>query len=406
MNRKFVNSKRLILSGLILTIVVLYGNFSGHFRMATASLSSTFKKTQPSSFQALSKAAQGQVEIIAKLSERPGNLAITPDGRIIMSLHPFGKPKNRVVELLPDGSTKPFPNAQWSQAPDANGQGVDAVIGLESDKNGVVWMLDKGGVNGSKPKLVAWDTRQNKLARIISIPEPAFQPNSFMQDLAVDLDNQAIYIADMSRGDLVGVSNPAIIVVDLKTGASRRALENHQSLQPEKANFLIDNQAQTVSDGKGGWVKPDLGLNPITIDPKNEWVYYGAMNSRSLYRIRTKDLINSSLSPSQMGAKVERYGEKAVSDGIAADGAGNVYITDVNQNAIGVTSSNGQYRVLYQDNAVLNWADGMSYGPDGYFYVTVNQLHRHAALNGGRDVSKPPYQIVRFKPLSPSAIGR
>jgi hypothetical protein len=52
------------------------------------------------------------------------------------------------------------------------------------------------------------------------------------------------------------------------------------------------------------------------------------------------------------------------------------------------------------------WPDGFSYGPDGYFYVTVNQLHRSAVLNAGEETSEPPFLVMRFRPLAPSAIGR
>jgi sugar lactone lactonase YvrE len=355
-------------------------------------------------FRTLTTLAENQVEVVATLPDRPGNLAVTPDGRIILSLHPFGQPKYKVVELLQDGSTQPFPSPEWEQSPDANGIGFDEVIGIEADRNGVVWMLDKG-VNGSIPRLIAWDTQKDALVQIIPIPTPAFKPNSFMQDLAIDLDHQAVYIADMSRGDLVGVSDPAIVVVDLKTGTTRRALENHPSLQADGANFFIDGKAQTVSNDEGEQVRLALGLNPITIDSKNEWVYYGAMNGRSLYRIGTGDLRNPNLSPQQIAMRVERYGQKTACDGISIDNAGNVYVTDVNANAIGVTTPGGNYRVLYQDSR-LSWVDGLSYAPDGYFYATVNQLHRHPVLNGGQDASKPPYLIVRFKPIAPGTVGR
>jgi DNA-binding beta-propeller fold protein YncE len=388
-------------SGIIINRVAANQNMNTELQFADSNNQFT---SQPSRFRSLSKIAKNQVEIVAQLSERPGNLAITPDGRIIMSLHPFGKPKYKVLELLPDGTTKPFPNSEWGQSPNAEGVGFGEVIGIESDRNGFVWMLDKG-VNGSTPRLIAWDTRKNELVRVINIPAPVFQPNSFMQDLAVDIEHQAVYIADMSRGDLIGVSNPAIVFVDLKTGKARRALENHQSLQPEGANFFIDGKVQTVSNTQGELVRPDLGLNPITIDAKNEWIYYGAMNGRSLYRVRTKDLLNQNFSSQQIGSRVSRYGDKPVSDGISIDNAGNVYVTDVNANAVGVTMPNGNYRILYQD-VLLSWVDGISYGADGYFYATVNQLHRHPVLNGGKDGSKPPYLIVRFKPLAPGTIGR
>ena len=66
------------------------------------------------------------------------------------------------------------------------------------------------GTESQPPKLVAWDTRANQLHRVISIPRPVHEDNSFMQDLALDPVHDAIYIADMSRGDLVGESSPAI----------------------------------------------------------------------------------------------------------------------------------------------------------------------------------------------------
>ncbi len=42
----------------------------------------------------------------------PRNITVTPDSRIIMSLHPFYySPKNRVVELTRNGDLIPFPDA-------------------------------------------------------------------------------------------------------------------------------------------------------------------------------------------------------------------------------------------------------------------------------------------------------
>jgi hypothetical protein len=52
-----------------------------------------------------------------RLDERPGNPAITPEGRVILSLHPFpcGEASpHRVVEVLNDGSTAPVPGVRTS----------------------------------------------------------------------------------------------------------------------------------------------------------------------------------------------------------------------------------------------------------------------------------------------------
>lgn len=46
------------------------------------------------------------------------------------------------------------------------------------------------------------------------------------------------------------------------------------------------------------------------------------------------------------------------------------------------------------------------YGPDGFFYVAVSQLHRSAALNAGVDVSRTPFLVLRFRPLAAGVVGR
>jgi sugar lactone lactonase YvrE len=149
-----------------------------------------------------------------------------------------------------------------------------------------------------------------------------------------------------------------------------------------------------------------VGLNPITIDAKSEWVYYGAMHSDDLWRVHTRDLRDAKLSSAELGRRVQRYGAKAPSDGVSIDDSGNVYVTDITRKAIGVTDPSGAYRVLVQDDEHLAWPDGISTGPDGWMYATVNKLNRSAALNGGENLSRPPYYVVRFKPIGTAVVGR
>ena len=337
------------------------------------------------------------LEIVATLEKGPGNIAVTPEGRIIISLHQFYEPEYRVMELLQDGRLVPFPNEDWSRPPAADGVGLNAVLGLRADRRGVVWMLDNGG---KVPKVVAWDTQFNRLHRIIHIPEPVTRPGSLHNDLAVDRVNEALYIADIG-----GDKGPAVVVVDLKTGQSRRLLEGHPSVLAEDLSMVIEGREVTL--GAGPEKKPArVGINPITIDPTNTWVYYGAMHGDDIWRIRTRDLLDTSLSPEDLGKRVERFGQKPVSDGISIDGGGYLYITDVVQNAIGVTGPRGHYRVYVRDKDVLVWPDGISAGPDGWMYATVNKLHRSAFLAGGENRSAPPFYIVRFRSIFEAIPGR
>lgn len=354
--------------------------------------------------------ATTKLDVAVRLDERPGNPAITPEGRMILSLHPFPYQEEspyRVVEVMDDGSTRPFPNEDWSTAPGDDGVGLFGVIGVQSDRQGVVWILDIGGGENPSPKLVAWDTRRDELHRIIHIPPHATVPNSFQQDLAIDEVHEAIFIADVGRSDLFGTSDPAIVAVDLRTGRVRRALEGHPSLQPEEdASLVIEDRPLLTGNPQGELEEPKIGLDPIVIDPHNEWVYYGSLHGTSVFRVRAADLLDESISEDELGERVERYGEKSISDGISIDLAGNVYVTDLENNAIGVTRPDGSYHILARDDEHCIWPDGMSYGPDGYFYVTVSQLHRSAPLNAGEEISQPSFEVLRFRPLAPSVVGR
>lgn len=344
------------------------------------------------------------IEIVAEFDGRPGNPAVTPDNRKIVSMQPIDRPEFQVVEVLSDGTKKPFPNEQWSTAVGPDGIGMQAVIGVTADENGIVWMLDMGG-GGQAPKLVGWDTKSDSLYRVITFPASASKGNSFHQDMAIDTKRGKAYVADMTRGDLVGESTPAILVIDLDTGLVRRVMEGDKHFEPGTETIVINGNAFATKTPEGEIAPILLGLNPITIDPENEWVYFGSISANALYRIPAEALANPALSDEELSAMIEPYREKRPSDGISVDDKANIYVTDIQNNAIGVATAEG-YQVLAQDDGLLKWPDGLAFGPDGWLYATVNQLDLHQLLNSGIEGGKPPYYLIRVKPLSKGAVGR
>ncbi|MEM6635794.1 MAG: L-dopachrome tautomerase-related protein [Pseudomonadota bacterium] len=325
----------------------------------------------------------------------PGNLAIGPDGRMFMSVHEFYGPGLRVVEVMADGSTQPYPTETWARAPEGDGDGLRGVLGLRADREGILWMLDGQG-EGQTGRVVGWNTVTEQLHAIYYIGQPAARPTSFLNDLAIDREHGAIYISDTGDG-----MNSAIIVVDMDTGRVRRVLEGSAFTVPEDTPMIIDGR-----EIKLGGNPAKIGINPITIDPTNTWVYFAPMTASAMYRVRTADLLNEDLNDDQLATKVERYGDKVISDGSTVDAAGNVYITAMTDNAIGVTKPDGSYEVLYQSDTDLPWPDGFSIGVDGYVYATINELHRSPVLNGGEDASVGTYRIVRFPALGTAISGR
>ncbi len=342
----------------------------------------------------ISHAFSDELETYAKFGPEtpPGNIAVGPDGRVFISLHGFYGKETKVVEVFPKGTVKPYP-PDWSKAPQGDGPGLNWVLGLAADQEGILWLLDQGD-DSHTGRLVAWNTKTEKLERIIDLASVS-AANRFLNDLAVDRKNEAVYITDTATPETA-----ALIVVNLRTGQARRLLEGSKYTRPEDIEMVIDGDVVTLNK------KPArIGANPITVDPTNTWVYFAPMSGSAMYRVRTSDLLDETLSSEMLLERVERYGTMPLSDGITVDGAGNVYITDITNDAIGVVSADGTYRRIFQRDDI-SWPDGFAFGPDDKIYVTVNELHRSPVLGGGEDKTKGEFKIMRFKALAPGAQGR
>lgn len=339
-------------------------------------------------------------EIHARLDQGPGNVTVTGTGRVIFSQHPFYGPADSVVELKGGGAPTPFPNAALNDRGGPSALKLDSVLGLRAAADGVVWMLDNGMRGGMTPKLVGWDTVSDRLHRVIYLGSEAAPKDQFVNDFAVDLAHKRIFISDPAGG-----ADAGIIVVDLETGAARRVLQGHPSVLPENVDLVIDGRPVEMKDAQGNRVRPHIGVNPITEDVRNEWVYFGPMHGHGLYRVKAADLADDQLPPAALAQRVERYADKPISDGISIDRDGNIYLGELAENAIGVITPDRKYKRLAQCPN-LSWVDSLSFGPDGKLYAVVNRLHQSAVLNAGENASKPPYFLLKVDALAPGLAGR
>ena len=325
------------------------------------------------------------ITTVASLPISPGNITLTPDNRLFCSLHQFYNPEFSVAELV-DGCLVPLNSNPKSQQ-----ISFTSVLGIQADANGYLWILDNGNQSQSLPKLVAWDIQSNELARVIYLPPPITFSNSFINDLAIDLSRNVIYISDPIAG-----MESALIRVDLTTGMATRILQGHISVIPEDLDLIMNGVPVQIKQLDGTLIRPHLGVNGLVLDYQNEWLYYCPMHGTSMYRAKSADLANFNLSADELGKRVERYSQKPICDGIAIDRHDNLYLGDLAVDGLGIIKPDRSYELLVTDKK-LAWIDSLSCSADDYLYFNCDRLNLSAPLNGGQNKSFPPYEIFRLK---------
>ena len=344
-------------------------------------------------------------EIAARLGRPLGNVTFTPDGRTFISHHPMFETAIRVSEMTSPTELKAFPSLAWNTPLPLTDEYLDAVLGIRSDSHGVVWMLDMGSRSGIKPKFVAWDTRKDALQRIIRI-DAATVPTSEPNDFVIDERHGALFIADEGVGRGGDGAHGALIVVTLADGKARRVLDGDVSTRAENRPILIDGRELIRTEKDGSSHPMRVGADGVALDAAAEWLYFCPLTSGAVYRIRVTDLLDASLPDGALAGRVERYADKPNSGGMSIDAAGNLYLTEVEHRAIGVISAIDRVYRRYAEAAEMLWPDGVSAGADGQFYVTIAQLPKAGALNGGaRNADVQPHLLMRFPPLAPGRLG-
>ncbi len=338
----------------------------------------------------------GETEVFATTAQAVGNITFTDTGDLVYSHHPFFSPENRV--MIMDAKTKeskPFPNKAWNTPRTTDDNYLSNVLGIRNDENGIVWMLDMAQRNNVTPKIVGWNTIKNTLERIYYLPESSVPAISQPNDMVVDTKNGYFIIADEGIGNGGDGSKAAFIIVDMKTGKTRRVLESTRSTLPENTPTVINGKHLAVN-GKDLLV----GNDGITADANFEYIYYGPLNGPKIYRIRTLDLVNENFTDSDLDSKIETYSDKPNNGGMSIDKEGNLYLTALETNSVTVVlAKDRSVKTVVQDKNMV-WPDGVSYNHvDGFMYVSAAQVNKGAPFNDGKDQSTKPFYIFRFKPL-------
>ncbi len=329
------------------------------------------------------------IEVVANLEYPPGNVAVSADGRVFFTYHPDGNPPLKVLELR-DGKPVPYPVADQSAL-------FDTVLSLRIDRQNRLWTLDHGGYGWGQPRLLAFDLASGREVHRYDFPSDVAGFLSMLNDFQVDPAGEKIYIAEASPI----VHSPAVIVYDIVAKTSRRVLHEHPSVLTEDYRIQAPGRDIVVL----GVFTLRIGIDSIALDRAGEWLYYGPVTGGTMYRVRVRDLNDVALSPEALGERVERFAPKTISDGLSTDDQGTVYVTDPEHSAVLALGQDRTLRTLVKDPR-LRWPDGLSFGPDGWLYVSCSALQDVLFVPSSTMRAAAPFQLFRFTPGGTAPAGQ
>ena len=309
-----------------------------------------------------------------------------PDGRIFVNFPRWSDDVPvSVGQLQPPDTVHPFPpNSEWNDWKDTrNREELESrfvcMQSIVADRKGYLWVLDSGNpcladVIPGAPKLLKFDPRDDRLPLSkIAYAEPVILPHSYLNDVRIDTTRGMAYLTDSGAG--------AIIVTDLRSGSSRRLLDDHPSVKAEAIDVVIDG---TPWRQPGGGI-PRVHADGIALSPDNATLYFQALTGRTLYRVATASLRDPTLTLEELGNRVEKVGETGPADGMECAPDGTLYLTSLEDHAVKQWIPGGTVKIVVQDHR-LQWPDSLAVAPDGTIYVTTSRIH----------LGKGPYSVFRF----------
>jgi sugar lactone lactonase YvrE len=345
----------------------------------------------------------GQLEAVATFDRAmPTGVAVSREGRVFVSFPRWSDPIDTSVAEVKTGLTFPYPDARWN--PSQPGEAATTFVGVQSvvvDAKNRLWVLDTGTINMGRvipggAKLVAFDLASNKPVVTIALSPDVALPTSYLNDVRVDVSRGKAGFAFVSDSSPAGPN--AIVVVDIDAKKAWRRLVDHPSVKPQPGFLAIVEGRPLYAQrpGQAGRTPFAAGVDGIEISPDGKWLYYSPLASRRLYSASADALSDMHMPDSEVAQTVKDLGDKGVSDGLIMAADGTLYATEIEHDGIARRLVDGTMEALASDPRLL-WPDSMAIGPDGYLYVTANQLERQPMLQNGQDLRQRPYVLMRIK---------
>ena len=337
------------------------------------------------------------IELVAAL---PGVLlngvAVSPTGRVFASVPRWtGVPTPGVIEVLPDGSHRPFPGGEWHgwQPGLPAGNAFVSIRSINADQDGNLWVVDEGpplyqGNSSEKallnpqyaevlPKIVQIDVASGKVVQIYPIDREAAPPGSNFGHLR--LDGRFVYVSEPGIG--------SVIIIDRRTKEVHRRLAGAKAAKADPAIIPAFAGVPMAAPGK----VPQVHLDHMEIDAKGEKLFFMSLFGPTLYSVKLGDLTNWALSEQDLEKRISVEGPVPPATGLRRDAKGDLYICSITDFAIMRRMQDGGWEIVARDPRIYI-PNNPSFGPDGSLYFPVS------LLPGIPDIGvKGPPAIYRIK---------
>ncbi|MDR3007700.1 MAG: gluconolactonase [Sphingobacterium sp.] len=337
-----------------------------------------------------------QLEVAVDLGPyRPIGVSLTSSNRLFVSFPKQTTNFQYALTEIIDGKPVPYPDSEWNKTGIENSHFVN-VQDIFVDAQDNLWVLDSkpssaGSIfgNDEKPtqgqfKLLKIDTKKDQIERIYSFDD-LDKTKSGLNDMRIDGKKNLAYLSDPGQA--------AIIVLDLKTGKSRKALAGSRfTLADPEVILSYDDNDMRNENGKPF----SSNVNGIALSQDFKYLYFKPINQTHLYCIATEFLTDATLTKQELDAKVEDKGEVGITHGLLSDINGNIYLTSSIDYSIKYLSPDGKLHTLVRDPRIL-WPDSMGIGEDGYLYFSCAQLFKDPQWNKGINKVELPYYVFKVK---------
>ena len=309
----------------------------------------------------------------AAFEHQATGVAITSDGRRFVNFPRWTEDAPiSVAEVTAGGALRPYPNARWNEWRNARANELSVanhfvcVQSIVPDGQGNLWVVDPGAPGNEKalegaPKLVRISLATNQVTKVIAIPGTVALQGTYLNDVRFSPDGGIAYVTDSgSRG--------AIIVVDLASGRSWRALDGSPTTQVDKTvTVTLDGQPLRRPDGR----QPTFAADGIAISNDGRTLYWQALTGHTLYAVDTA-LLAERVSDQDRARAVRVVARTQVTDGLWMSKAGVLYLTSPSDYSI-KRLNGAQVETVLIDRR-LRWPDTFAEGPDGRIYVTASHI--------------------------------